>query len=426
MKTAVSHLWLLLLYWGVSSVDLSVDLPSSSSVSVRLVAPDGPLLAVAGRHLVLPCSLSPRTDVQNMTVVWFRPGHDTQTHVHMYRGGADRSEDQSQSYRGRAAFFPDGISSGNVSLRLDDVKLSDAGVYQCTVDAGGGNYDNKEMEVQVRAVGTEPTIVTDRRRNQQLDLRCVSTGWSPEPVVDWLDSEGRNLPAEPTQMRLQSDGYRVERRLLVDSRRSGGGGYYCRVTQMGLVKMTRMNHTDEDEDVPEDSPYMDAILPVVAGLVVLCFGFARWRSHTHRNVPPSDTAVIYWAETSDPVGSSLTESYTHGNVPPPDAPVIYGAETSDPVGSSLTESYTHGNVPPPDAPVIYGAETSDPVGSSLTESYTHGDVPPPDAPVIYRAVSSDPVGSSLTESYTHGNMPPPYTPVIYGPRWYDWDENFLA
>ena len=69
----------------------------------------------------------------------------------MYRrGGADRSEDQSQSYRGRAAFFPDGISSGNVSLRLDDVKLSDAGVYQCTVDAGGGNYDNKEMEVQVR------------------------------------------------------------------------------------------------------------------------------------------------------------------------------------------------------------------------------------------------------------------------------------
>ncbi|XP_062391659.1 CD276 antigen-like [Sardina pilchardus] len=216
-----------------------------------LVGPGSPLLGEAGQDVVLPCSLSAHVavgDAEQLSVVWYRLQDSTQTHIHVHSDGEDQTEDQDPAYHGRTSLFRDQIAGGNLSLKLSSVRLSDAGRYQCTADAGDGNHDNTDMEVQVRAVGTPPVIFTDRRGKTQLSLRCVSSGWSPKPDVDWLDAEGRSLPAETTETWLEPEGFRVERRLLVDKKWNDSSSYHCRLSQMGLVRETHKNVTDDDEE----------------------------------------------------------------------------------------------------------------------------------------------------------------------------------
>lgn len=52
----------------------------------------------------------------------------------------------------------------------------------------------------------------------------------PEPALDWLDSEGRNLTAEPAEVHRESDGFfRVKRWLII--RKADTKHFVCRVSQ---------------------------------------------------------------------------------------------------------------------------------------------------------------------------------------------------
>lgn len=121
-----------------------------SPVSLTLVGPERPLLAVVGQDLVLPCSFHPSDDTQQLTVVWYRISGNTQTHIHVHSDGTNHNEDQSHDYRGRTSLFLNEISTGNVSLKLSGIRLSDVGRYQCTVVTRDRNHDNADMEVQVK------------------------------------------------------------------------------------------------------------------------------------------------------------------------------------------------------------------------------------------------------------------------------------
>ncbi|XP_048103689.1 butyrophilin subfamily 1 member A1-like isoform X1 [Alosa alosa] len=270
MMTGLSHfcfspltyLWILFLCGGVACAPTG---------NFKLVGPGGPLVAVAGQDLVLPCSLSGRDavdDAEQLSVVWYRLKGSTQTHIHSHGDGKDQNEDQDPAYRGRTALLLDEVAAGNVSLRLSAVRLSDAGRYQCTADAGDGNHDNVDVEVQVEAIGTTPAIFTDRRGKTQLSLRCVSSGWSPAPAVDWLDAKGRSLPAEPTETWLEPEGFRVERRLLVDKKWNDSSSYHCKVSHMGLVKETQKNVTD-DEPAFNQKYIIPIVCSAVTALVVV-------------------------------------------------------------------------------------------------------------------------------------------------------------
>ncbi|KAK6467707.1 butyrophilin subfamily 1 member A1-like isoform X3 [Huso huso] len=65
-----------------------------------------------------------------MEVSWVKNGNET---VHVYVSGADLESRQSPGFKGRTHLDKEALGAGNVSLQLNDVRVSDEGSYQCYV-----------------------------------------------------------------------------------------------------------------------------------------------------------------------------------------------------------------------------------------------------------------------------------------------------
>ncbi|XP_077058351.1 uncharacterized protein LOC143710965 [Siphateles boraxobius] len=96
-----------------------------------IVGGSGPLVAPLGGSVVLPCYVETPLVKEELTVEWRRT--DSETLVHLYEDGESRPEVQQQDYHDRAHFFTDQIQHGNFSLRLDNLRAEDKGVYRCKV-----------------------------------------------------------------------------------------------------------------------------------------------------------------------------------------------------------------------------------------------------------------------------------------------------
>ncbi|MCJ8731361.1 hypothetical protein PDJAM_G00198680, partial [Pangasius djambal] len=177
---------------------------------LKLFGPEGPLVAVAGEDLVLPCFIRPNTSAVDMTVEWFKLYVDDSL-VHLYKDHEDRNEKQAQSYRGRTSLFKEELQKGNASLKLSAVRVSDEGEYKCLVDDKSWSNDIT-IHVTVEVLGSHPVIMMESYDNSGgINLVCESRGWNPEPEVLWLDREGATLPAEDTQTHRDTEGFSVKR-----------------------------------------------------------------------------------------------------------------------------------------------------------------------------------------------------------------------
>ncbi|XP_030632618.1 butyrophilin-like protein 2 [Chanos chanos] len=199
----------------------------------QVVGPAGPLVAVAGEDLVLPCSLKPSISAVDMTVKWSRP-HGSETLVHLYTDHEDRNERQIQSFRGRTALFKEELQKGNTSLKLSRVRVSDEGQYKCLIDNKSWQ-DDVTVVVRVEAVGTHPVISMEGYDHSgRLSLLCETKGWNPEPEVLWLDNEGDSLPAENTETVRDTEGFCVKQRVIVQD--SNTNRFFCRVIMREHMK----------------------------------------------------------------------------------------------------------------------------------------------------------------------------------------------
>nr|XP_021327835.1 butyrophilin-like protein 3 [Danio rerio] len=184
----------------------------------------GPVFAVAGEDVLLPCSVKPNISVVDMRVEWFRL--DQKYSVHLYEDHEDRNTEQIQSYRGRTELNHQQLQTGNASLRLSAVKVSDEGRYKCFMQSKTWS-DDTTVNVKVEAVGSPPMITVDGfDRSGGLHLLCESEGWHPEPDLEWLDSEGVRLSPESTEMHRNTDGFSVKHTVTVHQR---DGKIHCRV-----------------------------------------------------------------------------------------------------------------------------------------------------------------------------------------------------
>ncbi|XP_064330078.1 butyrophilin subfamily 1 member A1-like [Phalacrocorax carbo] len=120
--------------------------PELEGAQFRVLGPDQPVTAVVGEDVVLPCRLSPRLNAENMDVLWF--WSTSPFHVHYYHNGQDDYSSQMPQYRGRTELSKEGLSVGNVSLRILSTRLSDEGQYQCLVQ-DGDSYEEASVELQV-------------------------------------------------------------------------------------------------------------------------------------------------------------------------------------------------------------------------------------------------------------------------------------
>ncbi|MBN3296895.1 BT1A1 protein, partial [Amia calva] len=165
-----------------------LQLSSGEKVKRTVVGSAQPVVGVWSQSITLPCHISPPVFAVKMEVRWYRDRFAKP--VHLYKYGRDDQHIQDRDYRERTQLLKDQLSTGNVSLRLTDIRLSDRGVYHCFVD-GGGWHNQGQTELIVTALGAQPSVSLDRTGQSRLLFR--SEGWYPEPEVTWRDRNGRDV-----------------------------------------------------------------------------------------------------------------------------------------------------------------------------------------------------------------------------------------
>ncbi|CAB1345682.1 unnamed protein product, partial [Coregonus sp. 'balchen'] len=105
---------------------------SRTQGSSEVVGSADPVVALAGDDVILPCSLKPSVNAEDMVVKWTR-SHLKTENVHLYLDERDSNEEQFLSYKGRTSMFYEELKNGNVSLKLTRVTLSDSGSYKCFI-----------------------------------------------------------------------------------------------------------------------------------------------------------------------------------------------------------------------------------------------------------------------------------------------------
>uniref|UniRef100_A0A3Q1IHR9 Ig-like domain-containing protein n=1 Tax=Anabas testudineus TaxID=64144 RepID=A0A3Q1IHR9_ANATE len=180
----------------------------------QVVGPPQPVVAIVGEHIILPCHLEPAVDARSMAVEWTRPDLKPRL-VLVWRAGQKLNlDDENPSYRGRTSLLIDKLKSGDISLKLSKVKLSDGGKYKCYVPTM-----NRDSVFEL-VVGNLVEIDKD---SGTVVLQCESKGWYPEPELLWLDAEGKILSAGPTEtVRGPDDLYTVSSRVTIHHQREAG------------------------------------------------------------------------------------------------------------------------------------------------------------------------------------------------------------
>ncbi|XP_078073716.1 butyrophilin subfamily 1 member A1-like [Mustelus asterias] len=150
--------------------------------------PDYPAVAHVGEDVVLNCSVVPFRPDMKLQIEW----RNVDSGAAILKCGSDR-EGPCPAGRGGAHLLEGELAAGNVSLRLQAVRVSDAGRYRCAVSSDR-HTSHVEIELGVVAFGTKPALsVTQSHEGSGVTYTCQSEGWYPEPGITWKDSFGNSL-----------------------------------------------------------------------------------------------------------------------------------------------------------------------------------------------------------------------------------------
>ncbi|XP_021580863.2 butyrophilin-like protein 10 [Ictidomys tridecemlineatus] len=157
----------------------------------QIQGPHEPVVAVLGGEAELPCFLSSQQSAENMQISWSR-SLSSQI-VHLYKDGSDQPKEVMEEYSGRTKLVRDAISKGIMVLRIFNIQTSDDGQYYCGFQHDSFHSDTL-IELKVAALGSAPHFHMEVTKTRETQLECMSEGWFPKPKVQWINSQGEEIP----------------------------------------------------------------------------------------------------------------------------------------------------------------------------------------------------------------------------------------
>eukprot|EP00079_Xenopus_tropicalis_P009018 XP_002932692.3 PREDICTED: butyrophilin subfamily 1 member A1 [Xenopus tropicalis] len=190
-----------------------IFLPPPLSGQFHVTSPNKQLVAELGSNVSLPCTLSPPLSADGLEVRWFHTIYSP--HVYLLKDGKEDKEQQRAEYNGRVSLLK-GPESGDLTLSLHKVQLSDANNYVCFVEnKTSGVYEEAFIQLDVVGEGSLPTLDISLQDSSVL-LSFSSSGWYPKPQMQWEKSEGVSIAPNSVAYLNQSDGlFRVESSILL-------------------------------------------------------------------------------------------------------------------------------------------------------------------------------------------------------------------
>ncbi|KAF1380580.1 hypothetical protein PFLUV_G00165350 [Perca fluviatilis] len=148
-----------------------------------------------GHTTTLPCWLNPPQSAEGLEVRWFRLDK-FDSPIMFYREKSFQDSSQKASYVGRVSFglknaASGGLTAGDLSLKLENATIEDAGDYTCYVssDLSDQGYDRASVSLTVTEMGASPLLSAEWKEDHMVNLSCESEGWYPEPSLRWSDQK---------------------------------------------------------------------------------------------------------------------------------------------------------------------------------------------------------------------------------------------
>nr|XP_032630237.1 butyrophilin subfamily 1 member A1-like [Chelonoidis abingdonii] len=205
---------------------------------------------------------------ENMEVRWFRS--EFFSFVHLYQHGKDQYGKQMPEYRGRTELLKAGITDGNVSLQILNIRRSDEGQYNCFVQ-DGPFYEEAPLELKIAALGSNPLISVESHQDGGIRVVCQSAGWYPEPKVLWRDPSGQELPSLSEAKSLRGSGlFETENSIIIKERSNQNLSCWVRNTVLNQEKESTVYIADFF--FPRVNPWMVALSVILLVLFVCLIG----------------------------------------------------------------------------------------------------------------------------------------------------------
>ncbi|XP_048661034.1 butyrophilin subfamily 1 member A1-like isoform X3 [Marmota marmota marmota] len=253
---------------------------SLSTEQFKVVGPQHPIVAVLGEDAILPCTLVPAMNADNMELGWFRSTFSQAVFINWNQ--QDQIEEQMAEYRGRTSLVSNLLTQGQAAVHIHKVQVSDNGMYTCFFRKAGF-YEEADLELKVAGMGSDPQVHIEGPEEDGVRVVCKVSRWFPKPQVQWRDLSGNKFPAlSEAHTQDTEELFSVEATLVV--RDSSVGNVTCSVFNPVLGQEKAMAIYIPEPFFPQASPWKPAfaVILTVLGLLILGASYFIRNEHSRR------------------------------------------------------------------------------------------------------------------------------------------------